>query len=178
MSGAYTVTADPPGASAVPARVSSRLIRALPLAALLAAAPSAVRAQASGSVVARATVASTLAPRLELSLAAAPTVATARPVVFAAGGAAGDVVEVTSVVRVTGNTGYRLLVRARAGAAGLGLAVRDASGSFRSLAEGEAVEVARGSGHGQARSVVYRVSEGAAMAEPPVVYELVYDPVA
>lgn len=178
MSGAYTGTPETPRLLAVPARFFSRPLSLLALAASLVAIPSEARAQASGAVVARAMVASPLAPRLELSLAAAPAVFSTRLAVPAAAGAARDVVEVTSVVRVRGNASYRLLVRARAGAAGLGLTVRDASGVFHPLSEGEAVEVARGSGRGRARDVVFRVSGETAAAEPPVVFELVYDPVA
>ena len=163
----------------MPARFSSRSPLLLPLAALLLVAPSVVRGQASSSVVARARVVSAEAPRLGLSLASAPVV---KPVVArarrsgASGGAATDMVEVTSTVRVAGNTGYRLFIRARGDAAGL--SVRDASGTFRALDGGDAVEVARGSGRGHAREVVYRLRDGVDATEPPVVYELVYDPVS
>ena len=140
-----------------------------------------MRGQASSSVVARARVVSAEAPRLGLSLASEPVVT---PVVTratreaAAGGVATDMVQVTSTVRVAGNTGYRLFVRARGDAADLGLSVRDASGTFRPLDGGDSVEVARGDGRGSAREVVYRLIDGADATEPAVVYELVYDPVS
>ncbi len=163
----------------MPARFSSRSPLLLPLAALLLVAPSVVRGQASSSVVARARVVSAEAPRLGLSLASAPVVtpvaARARRV-GGAGGAATGVVQVTSTVRVAGNTGYRLFIRARGDATGL--SVRDASGTFRTLDGGDSIEVARGSGQGHPREVVYRLSDVADATEPPVVYELVYDPVS
>lgn len=117
------------------------------------------------------------APRLGLSLASAPVLT---PVVArvrsAPGEAATNLVQVTATVRVAGNTGYRLFIRARGDATGL--SVRDASGTFRTLDGGESVEVAQGSGQGHAREVVYRLRDGVDATEAPVVYELVYDPVS
>ncbi|HEX6057542.1 MAG TPA: hypothetical protein VFZ11_00900 [Gemmatimonadaceae bacterium] len=154
-------------------RSRPRAALALLLAALVGA-PSIARAQASSSVVARATVASARTPRLALSVAEAP-ILTARAAGASARTTDGSVL-VTTAVRVAGNTGYRLFVRARTVAAGAGISVRDASGTFRSLAGGAAVEVARGREGDEVRDVVHRVDRSASVL--PVVYELVYDPVS
>jgi hypothetical protein len=157
----------------VPARTTpsarSRLIAAL--LALTVVAPAAAYGQGTSGVMARATVVSAHAPRIDVSLVAAPVVRrVSRPAV-------GEGVEVRTAVRIAGNAGFRLLVRARAGAAAAGLTVRDASGVFRPLSGGAAVEVARGSGHEASRDVVYRMNGAAFGGEPLLVYELVYEPV-
>jgi hypothetical protein len=158
----------------VPARrPRPRTALALLLAALLAA-PSVARAQASSSVVARVTVAPARTPRLALSVAGSPSV-TARAAGTSARRSGGSVL-VTSPIRVAGNTGYRLFVRARTEAEGAGISVRDATGAFRSLAGGTAIEVARGRGGDEVRDVVHRVDRSVTVL--PVVYELVYDPVS
>ena len=152
-------------------RTRPRPVLALVLAAFLAV-PSVARAQASSSVVARVTVAPARTPRLALSVAGAPSVTAAGASARRSEGS----VLVTSAIRIAGNTGYRLFVRARTEAAGAGISVRDASGAFRSLAGGAAIEVARGHGGDEVRDVVHRVDRSAAVL--PVVYELVYDPVS
>ena len=163
------------------ARVSTRLFQALPLALLLLGDPRIAAAQAASTVVARATVVSERAPRLGISLAATPVVTSAVSEARRAegtSGAAGAAVQVTSTVRVAGNTGFRLFVRAREGVAEIGLSVRDASGTFRPLVGGGTVEVARGTGGGEVREIVFRIADETAATDLPVVYELVYDPVA
>ena len=158
----------------MPARpIRLRTSLAVALAAFLAA-PSVARAQASSSVVARVTVAPARTPRLALSVAGAPVV-TARTAGTSMRRSEGSVL-VTSAIRIVGNTGYRLFVRARTEAEGAGISVRDARGAFRSLAGGAAIEVARGRGGDEVRDVVHRVGRSATAL--PVVYELVYDPVS
>ena len=145
------------------------------LAAILAlsvAAPALAWGQTSGAVVARARVVPAYAPRVDVSLASAPVVRR-----VARSSPAGGGIEGRTAVHVAGNVGYRLLVRARSGAAAMGLSVRDASGVFRPLSNGAAVEVARGTGHEASRDVVYRLNGAPAGGELPFVYELVYEPV-
>jgi hypothetical protein len=145
-----------------------RLLAAILL--LSVAAPAAAYGQGTGAVMARATVVSTESPRIGVSLLSAPVARrVARP--------SGEGVEVRTAVRIAGNAGFRLLVRARAGAAAAGLSVRDVSGVFRSLSSGAAVEVARGSGQEAHRDVIYRLDGASTGSEPPFVYELVYEPV-
>lgn len=156
-------------------RIRLRTALAVALAAFLAA-PSVARAQASSSVVARVTVAPARTPRLALSVAGAPVVTARTAGTGTSTRRSEGAVLVTSAIRVVGNTGYRLFVRARTEAEGAGISVRDASGAFRSLAGGAAIEVARGSGGDEVRDVVHRVDRSATAL--PVVYELVYDPVS
>jgi hypothetical protein len=156
-------------------RVSTSSARLRALAAILAlsvAAPAMAWGQATGSAVARAMVVPAQAPRVDVSLASAPAVRR-----VARSSPAGAGVEVRTAVRVAGTVGYRLLVRARAGAAAMGLSVRDASGVFHPLSNGAAVEVARGAGDEATRDVVYRLNDAPAGGELPFVYELVYEPV-
>ena len=168
----------------MPARltITRRIFPTLFAVAVLALTPADSLAQQRGSVFVSATVASSDAPRVSASVQHGPS----QVVSVAQGRSGADGVEVVSALEVTGNTGYRVLVRALPSGEGAGQSprvwVRDVHGVYRVLHVDQPVTVARHGAVSGTRSVgiVCRVeAEGSSPAprSVPLTYEVVYDPV-
>lgn len=96
-------------------------------------------------------------------------------------GRAGRMIEASTMVRLSANSGYQLTVRG-IGTSSAGIWVRDVNGTYQELAGGSSITVARGSHtDGQwERQVHYRVeaAQNDELAGPlPVYYEMRINPV-
>jgi hypothetical protein len=91
-------------------------------------------------------------------------------------GRAGGMREASTTVRLSANTGYRLVVKA-AGASSTRLWVRAVSGEFQELTAGSSVTVAQGNrGVDSEREVQYRIESAGNGLDLPVRYELAIAP--
>jgi hypothetical protein len=92
-------------------------------------------------------------------------------------GRVGGVRKASATVRISANTGYRLIVR-RAGAPSSRVWVRAVTGEFRELTEGSSVTVAQGT-YGAVeseREIQYRIEAAGEEEGLPVRYEMAISP--